>query len=87
MLEIWLWLIFAGRFSTGSYSKLSRWNFRPYPIVKQLVPNAHLLDLPDYMPTSLVFNIIKIYKHHTKIPTSVNVAALLFIDATHGMED
>lgn len=68
-------------FLTGFDNKLSRQKFRTYRIVKQLGSNAYLLDLPDVVPTSLVFNVSELYKYHGKLPISDGVA-LPFMDAT-----
>lgn len=46
-------------FPTGSYNKLSRRKFGPYPILKRLGSNAY--NLLHDVPTSPIFNMSKLY--------------------------
>ncbi|KAI0496285.1 hypothetical protein KFK09_022599 [Dendrobium nobile] len=45
------------RFPVGTFKKLSRKKFGPFRVIKKLGANAYLLDLPDTVGTSPVFNI------------------------------
>ncbi|XP_038683092.1 uncharacterized protein LOC119983499 [Tripterygium wilfordii] len=47
----------AERFSAGAYHKLHARRARPYQVKKRLGSNAYLLDLPDTLKISPIFNI------------------------------
>ncbi|PKU62691.1 hypothetical protein MA16_Dca028964 [Dendrobium catenatum] len=52
------------RFPPGTYSKLSRRKIGPYAVLKQINPNAYVVDLPKHYNTSSTFNIDDLAAYH-----------------------
>ncbi|GFZ03955.1 hypothetical protein Acr_16g0005790 [Actinidia rufa] len=79
----------CARFSTGSYGKLSRRKFGPFRTLKKLGTNAYLLDLPDDVSTSPVFNVADLFLFHgePEPPDSIEVATLPFADVSTPTEE
>ena len=71
----------------GSYGKLSRQKFGPFRILKKLRSNAFLLDLPDDVSTSPIFNIPDSSMFKEDPPKATEIATLPYIDAPRAMED
>lgn len=47
--------------SSGSYNKLQLYKMVPFPIIKHINDNAHILDLPTDINFSFTFNILDLY--------------------------
>lgn len=53
------------RFLVGTHNKLSQRWFGPFQILKRLGPNAYLLELPDGMPTTPMFNDVTLFPFYS----------------------
>ncbi|PKU62073.1 hypothetical protein MA16_Dca028469 [Dendrobium catenatum] len=52
------------RFPPGTYSKLSKRKIGPYAVLKQINPNAYVIDLPKHYNTTSTFNIGDLAAYH-----------------------
>ena len=75
------------RFSTSSYGKLSRRKFGPFHILKKLGTNAYLLNLPDDVSTSPIFNVADLILFHRELLNSIEVGTLPFAYVSTPIED
>ena len=54
-----------GIFPIGTYSKLKMKKFWPSKILRKFDSgNTYLVELPDDMDISLIFNVVDLYKYH-----------------------
>ena len=66
---------------------MSRRKFGPFRILKKLGTNAYLLDIPDDVPTSPVFNVADLFLFHGEPPDSIEIATLPFADVSIPTEE
>ena len=66
------------KFPAESYGKLGRQKFGPFRILKKLGTNAFLVDLPNNVPTSPIFNVTDLFLFHGEFSNPVEVATLPF---------
>ncbi|PKU68856.1 hypothetical protein MA16_Dca010600 [Dendrobium catenatum] len=63
------------RVAPGTYSKLSPRKTGPFPILKQINPNAYVVDLPTHFNTSTTFNVTDLSPYHPPDDARTNISS------------
>jgi len=61
--EKWSWYICARRGTQGTYHKLKPKKSSPYKIMKTINGNAYLIDLPEDLDISPIFNVVDLHSY------------------------
>ncbi|KAI0528765.1 hypothetical protein KFK09_001307 [Dendrobium nobile] len=57
----------------GSYSKLSKWKWGPFPINKKLNNNVYVVDLPTKFNALHTFNVVDIYAYEPRVDSALHL--------------
>ncbi|PKU80749.1 hypothetical protein MA16_Dca023446 [Dendrobium catenatum] len=63
------------RFPQGAYSKLSQRKVGPFAVLKQINPNAYVVDLPSHYNTSTTFNVGDLMAYHPPDAAPTNLSS------------
>lgn len=58
------------QFPTQKYKRLQHWNIDPHKIVKKISSNSYVVDLPNNIGMSNIFNVEYFCKYHSQNATS-----------------